>query len=133
MSPRKTNQQKKDDGHTAKGKQRVKWQGYVNYTPTEQDRAGLSAAIDGGFDAEHESMQIMREGYRLSMGFDEYHGCYSASLYCQNSSSTNAGWNLSVRATDPFTAFTRLVYLHVYVLGGDWNTAQSGGWSDENW
>lgn len=124
----------KKEGHVGRaGKSRVAFRGYVNYTPNEQDKAQLKEMLSGGWDAWGEITDILTGGYKISISWDGYHDCFSAALYCTDEGNGNSGWNLPARASDPYSALVRAIFLHVYILSGDWSGAVEAHRRDEEW
>lgn len=125
---------RKKDGHTGRaGKPRVAFRGYVNYTPTEQDKKTLKELLQNGWDAWSEVPGILLDGYRLGVSYDTYHDCFSAALYCTDESNGNGGWNLPARASDAYSAVVRAIFLHVYVFERDWSSAVEAHKHDQEW
>lgn len=134
MAARKGNSQRKVEGQTASnGGQRVKWQGYINYTPTAQDKRTLRDMLSSGADPLDRLGEFLMAGYKQSLSWDSYHQAFSATLYDQNPTSPTAGFCLVARGGDPFSALTRLAFLHAYVFEGDWSKALETGKPVDEW
>lgn len=135
MAPRKAGnaQQKQDSNTTSSGKQKVKFNGYVNYTPTEQDKHELRELLAAGHDLLDELYDEVADNYKLSIMWDSYHQSFAATLYAMDANCVNAGWTLSQRANDPWSAVSRLLYVHLRVFERDWTSAISGAKKVDEW
>lgn len=121
----RTNKQEKQDGHQSgrASKPRAKFMGYVNYSPSEGDKRELREFLQDGQRPSDDLADILLNGYRLNVSWDSYNSSFSASLYCTDVESPNAGWTLSQRAGNVDAALERVIFVHVHVLHGDWSVA----------
>lgn len=99
----------------------VKFRGYLNYTVKEQEKQLFKEAMEAGFEPEEYIDDLLAEGYSLKSQWDSYNQAYTAAFYNQNVDSDCAGWTLSFRAATSKQAIARLVFIHVYILRGDWS------------
>lgn len=111
---------KTDSAKTGAGKLKVEWKGYVNIDLTSTEKEGMvgwEASVDlwGNI-----LPSILDSSYVLSVSFDSYHDCFVAGLYCQWTEHDNAGYKLTMRGADPYTALVRVIFVHDVVLGGNW-------------
>lgn len=121
MTGRKVSKSAKDDGHVSNGGQpRVAFKGYLNFTPTAADKTALRDFLASGGQPLDWLVNVLSNGYRMSVSLDTYHAAFSASLYDTDSQRNTAGWNLAQRADDPYSAITRLLFVHVELLEGNW-------------
>lgn len=132
LKSRKPRTRTKAEPEASSDRSRVQWKGYVNPTLTAAEKRAYA-----GWKADNPSIDVKvaaltRQGYKISFDYVERERAYRASFYCQNASSSNAGYCLSLFAGDVWEALMRLVYLHEAVLGGDWNAHDAkGGWRDD--
>lgn len=114
-----------DSGKTGEGVDKVDFRGYVNLTLNDTDKRLFDEwlsnveAVAGGINT------VIEGGYRLSVSFDKRHDCFTGSLYCQVPGEANAGYSLSIKGGDVFTAIQRVFFVHLVVLGGQWPTADN--------
>lgn len=104
---------------------------FINWSPSEQHKTAIKAAIEGNEDLFGWLEEMVGDGYKLSAVFDEKNATYIATMTCKNPSSPNFHYSLSVRHRDLWTAIQALA----------WGTYKAGrtGWkgylvtSDINW
>lgn len=124
----------KKDGHTGRaGRPRVAFRGYVNYTPTKEDKESLTLGLADGWNVAEHLESVLLGGYRIGINWDNYNSAYAASLYCQNADSSNAGWTLSARASNPDSALVRVLWLHFHVFREDWSSALERSREADEW
>ncbi len=100
---------------------KVEFRGYVNYSPTQQDKAEFDTWASSGevwYDA---VPSLLQSNYKLSVAYDDNNEAFRASVFAQNPADVNAGWCLTMRAADPVTAIMRVLFVHEVVMGGDWS------------
>lgn len=133
MTKKPTRSPQKDSATTARGKAKVEWKGYVNFTLTESMQNGFKefAAKSTTHDALIE--ELVQDGFDLKVRYDDYNKCFSAQLYCTDAARPEAGWCLSLRADSWYKAVLRLLYVHYIALEERWNAQVEIGWTDEKW
>jgi len=108
------------------------WQGWVNVAlPDGAKKQWFEWSKDPAhfFDA---FAAMCFDGYKLTIKWEERSSAYSAFCTPADGGHRDAGWGLSERAGDPFTALNRLVYIHAVILGGDWQPyKQPTGYHDD--
>jgi len=114
---------------------KVEWVGFVQYEPNESDKRALQTFMSEGNDPLDLIEKCIGDGeYDLKVRYDVRNDCFAASLYCGVSGHRHAGYALAARASDPFAAMRRVLYLHTVVLEGEWSVNNEGaGWNDEKW
>lgn len=124
---------KSDSPLTGKGKQKVEWKGYVNWTLSEQHKATFKKWLETEPKIDELIQKVTEDGYDLKIRYDAYNACMSAQLYCTNVLDGNAGWCLSMRSSDWYTAVLRVLYVHFVALEEVWSDNSAAGWTDDNW
>lgn len=77
--------------------------------------------------------KIVGDGYKFSVSLDRFHDCFSSSLTCTDPDNSNIGWCLSGRAPDAWSAVGMVLYKHLVVLDGVWDTREPSGDRDDKW
>lgn len=68
---------------------------------------------------------LLEKNYKVSLSFDEAHMTYIASLTPRDEDDVNAGYCLTSRSDDPFTALSIGLYKHFWLCDdGDWDAAK---------
>jgi hypothetical protein len=133
--PTKGTKSPKIDGHTSPSAKapRVKFQGYVNFSPDEKQRSLYKDALDQGYDYHEYLTDLCIDGYDLKYGHDTYHSAFVANIYCKDTSSSNAGWTLQARGRNPEEAMSRVIFYHVFLLKGKWGQDSTPVQDPERW
>lgn len=121
MAKRAVKASKTDSPKTGRGKKKVEWKGYVNLSLTDGQKAGFSAWIVGTEIWENAVPTLIEGGYVVSIAYDDYNQSVVAGLYCVNPDDPNAGWKLTARGEYPDVALSRVVYIHLVLLEGNWS------------
>lgn len=117
----------KNTGKTAGGNSFSDYN-FIRYSPTVQDKAAVKTFIASGVDPMSALMDILENGYKLSLSFDAKNDCFIASLTCNATADTNFKSILTGRGADPTTAIYWLAYLHFHRFDGVWVEDTMGGW-----
>jgi len=131
--PSATQHPRKSSGTTGKGKKKVDFKGYANWTLTPQHKVHYQKWLEQQPDLDDLVMKVLETEHDLKVRYDDYNQCFSAQLYCRDVSHENAGWCLSMRASDYWEAIRRLLFVHCIALEGIWNSEEEAGWQDDAW
>lgn len=118
--PRKSKSLSGSQNGNSNGAARPPFKGFVNYTPTSDDKRGFDDYLASGHDPILELDRVLDAGIKLSVSLDKTNVAAVASLYDNNPKSPSAGYVLSSRGGDAFTAIRRVIFLHLVILESDW-------------
>lgn len=124
---------KEDSDQTGRGKAKVQWRGYVNLTLNQSDKERIKEIENWQQWTDQMAESAIREGYTLKERYDSYNQCVVSQLYCEVESSPNAGWCLSMRGDDWFTARFRVLFTHYVILSGVWPVGLEVRGYDGDW
>jgi len=97
---------------------------WVNYSLTDEHKKALDKLLDEEPELlELEFAQAAQEGYRWSMTWDTYAGCYSVTMFTREVERPNLGLMMSSRAKSWYKALMMCVYKHVLVFEHRWIVA----------
>lgn len=130
---RENSQRKPDSSKSASGKPKVEWKGYVNVELNTEDKKGISEVKDMALLVDTVINDLVEHGYSFKVRYDAYNKCFAAQFYCEDSSDPNAGWCLSMRGGNWWTATCRLCYVQSVMLQSRWNVQDTKGWDDSQW
>ncbi len=122
-----------DSKKTASGGQKVVFKGYVNWTLGQKHREAFEAWLKAGIDVDDLVSLLLDSGHTLKFRFDSYNQCLAAQIYCEDASNPNAGYALSMRASEWYKALERVLYVHFIAFDCVWVISEEGAWSDERW
>ncbi len=118
---------------TGRGKQKVKFAGYVNWQLTAQHKVSYLAWLETKPDIDDLIARVLETAHDLKVRYDDYNQCFAAQLYCTDGKHENAGWCLSMRGGDYYEAIRRLLFVHCVALEEVWTAEEEDGWQDDNW
>lgn len=121
-----------------KGSQKKKpttaqFQGYVPVYLDEKTKKHIKANIGTLESICDKFVEYAEDDYRITIGWDAYNECMSASLYDTKASRATGGYILSAKHADLRVALTTLVYLHEEVYRDGWNIEHTNADKDINW
>lgn len=94
---------------------------WVNYTLTVEHKKLLDEMIAKDANKLEAEMQTLaEEGYRWSINWDSYAGCWSCTMYNREANDKNAGKMMSSRSKSWYKALLMCLYKHVIVFQGEW-------------
>lgn len=94
---------------------------FVNYDLTKEDKLELQKLNPSWDSLAKEVAQLVKEGYKLTIGWDSYSDCLAVWLIGQKATA-NDGLILPSRANDLRKAIASVVYKHKAVFEGMWHT-----------
>ncbi len=104
------------------GNSRPEWKGFVSCELNAADKAALEQGAMAYDDAWEGLLDIIPEGYKLSISYDDKTDCFIASLTAGAGTGANAGWCLTGRSSGFDGAVVSLAYKHFTKLSRDWTT-----------
>lgn len=99
---------------------RPEWKGFVSCELTVEDKKALREGAMSYEDAWEGLLDIIPEGYKLSVSWDEKNDTFTASLTAGKGTAGNAGWCLTGRGATFDGAVVSLAYKHFSKLRRDW-------------
>lgn len=103
------------------GNARPEWKGFVSCELTVEDKKALREGAMSYEDAWEGLLDIIPEGYKLSISWDEKNDTFTASLTAGAGTGDNAGWCLTGRGASFDGAIISLGYKHFTKLRRDWS------------
>jgi|SRR5215467_1595750 len=94
---------------------------FVNYDLTEGDKKSLKAANPSADQVLGTIVQLVKEGYKVSMSWDNRSDCVQAFLIGSSKECPNHGFILTSRAASAHKALASLLWKHTSVFEGVWH------------
>ena len=116
----KAAQKRKERKERQASNKRPEWQGFVSCELTVEDKKALREGAMTYEDAWEGLLDIIPEGYKLSISWDEKNDTFTASLTAGAGTGGNAGWCLTGRGASFDGAIISLGYKHFTKLRRDW-------------
>lgn len=104
---------------------------FVNVSLSQADKDAVEAwALENEPDFPIVIDDLLYGNYKLSLSWDDYNDCYTASLTCRSETDVNTGLILTGRSSTAFQALAVVLYKHVvYFDSGEWEREnRDGGW-----
>jgi len=104
---------------------------FVDYRLTGKDKDGFEEFFSAKYDVlAEELVQVIANGHRATITWNEKDVCFIASLVCNDERSVNKGCCVSSRSQDWWEALMMSVYKVTKILGdSDWSKMSAGS----NW
>lgn len=96
------------------------WAGFVDVEMTIADKAACRAETVDFDQIWHDVEDLVEEGYKLSVTFDDEHTTWNVSLTCRALKHTNSGYTMSARGGTFAAAVRAFWYKHFRMLEGNW-------------
>jgi hypothetical protein len=114
-SPRKDNSA---DNRRNNSRSDIAW---INYTLTTEHKTVFEQiiALDNN-KLEAEMQTLAEEGYRWSISWDAYAGCWSCVMSTRDETSANSGKMMSSRSKSWYKALLMCMYKHLIIFEGHW-------------
>lgn len=94
---------------------------FVNYDLTKGDKDTLKKADPQPDDVFRTLAALAKEGYKISISWDDYSDCVQCFLIGAKPAVANHNFILTSRASSLFKALASLVYKHSVVFDGVWH------------
>jgi len=99
---------------------------FVNYDLTASDKAELQRLKPTAESCLKEVTALAKEGYKLTIGWDDYSDTLAVWLIGHSPSCANHGFILPSRANDLVKAIASVIYKHKAVFDGKWHDRTVG-------
>lgn len=109
------------------------YQGYVPVYLDDKAKKAIKANLGTMEQVFDKFTKYVEDGYRLTIGWDDYNECMSASLFDLNHKRPTAGYILAAKHQDLLTAVNTLIYLHEKVYPDGWDIERVGDRGDVSW
>lgn len=100
---------------------KVVFKGYLSFTPNAEEKNAYREAVQSGFDWREFLDDAISTGLNVKVAWDGYNQAATATLYCTDANSDDAGWTLSVRAESAEQALSRCIFVHFVILQRRWD------------
>lgn len=104
---------------------------FVNYDLTKEDKDALKKLATDIREILPAITSLAKEGYKISVSWDDYSDCVAVFLIGQSETCVNHGFILTARAASIDKALTALLYKHQHVFEGVWHNRSIDGKSDD--
>ncbi len=116
----KAQQKYRDRKAKQAGNVRPDWKGFVTCELTVEDKKSLREGAMPYEDAWEGLLDVIPEGYKLSISWDDKNETFTASLTAGAGTGDNAGWCLTGRGASFDGAVCSLAYKHFTKLARNW-------------
>ncbi len=104
---------------------------FVNWSLTDDQKKTLKATPFNLADLDNALIGLTQGGYKLTVSFDTYRECYTASLVPQGENNPNKGYILTGKGSTPLKATKQVLYIHYEIMDGDWAAYSTGSAREE--
>lgn len=93
---------------------------FVQHTMTSEERKAFESVEEDSVDTWGLIDQLAESNYKLSVSWDDYNHCLTASLACRDEKSDNYQLILTARHSNAEMAVRLLLFKHFVLLNGEW-------------
>lgn len=104
---------------------------FINWSLSVEEKA---ACKQWTFDTEaydNEVGKLIQSGYKLTVSWDGFRSCYTASIVPTADAKDNQGFILTGKGSTPVKAAKQALYIHFYVMGENWAEYSTAGGREE--
>lgn len=112
-------------------KQRFNDSIFVNWSLSDEEKASCKAWCPTLEEMDAAETSLIHADYKITVSWDDYRSCYTASLLPQGSDHINAGYILTGKGSTPSKARKQALFVHFHVMDGQWATYSTGGNAEE--
>lgn len=106
----------------AKSKGRFNDVVWINWALTIEQKKEIKAWQPDVEELDDMEAEIIQEGNKVTLSWDDYGQCYTCSIVPTSSHKTNQGYILTGKGSLPFKAKKQAFYIHKQVFGTDWSS-----------
>lgn len=121
---------KKADKTAARKSSKAKfeaWRGFVDVEMTAEDKVACKAATVDFDQVWADLEELVEEGYKMTLSYDEAHTTWNVSLTCRAEKHVNEGYTMSARGGSFAAAARAFWFKHFSMLNEDWSAQAKKG------
>jgi hypothetical protein len=104
---------------------------FVNWSLTDEQKASCKAWCTTLEDMDAAEISLLQSNYKITVSWDDFRQCYTASLLPQGDDHENKGYILTGKGSTPSKARKQALFVHFHVMDGEWSTYSTGGSAEE--
>lgn len=93
---------------------------FVNWSLTEEHKAACKIWLKTLEDVEEALHSTIEAGYKVTLSYDTYRSCYTASIVPTKDAKSNQGFILTGKGSTPLKAAKQAMYIHYLVMDEEW-------------
>ena len=104
---------------------------FINWSLTDEQKASCKAWCNSLEDMDALETQLIQSNYKITVSWDDFRSCYTASLLPQGDAHENAGYILTGKGSTPSKARKQALFVHFHVMDGQWASYSKGTGQEE--
>lgn len=104
---------------------------FVNWSLSPDEKASCKAWCVTLEDMDAAETSLIQSSYKITVSWDNFRECYTASLLPQGDQHINAGYILTGKGSTPSKARKQALFVHFHVMDGEWSSYSTGGGAEE--
>lgn len=93
---------------------------FVNWSLNAEQKAACKGWNLSMEDFDSCYAKLIEEGYKVTVSYDNFRGCYTASIVPTKDGRYNQGYILTGKGSTPMKAVKQVLYIHFHVMNGEW-------------
>ncbi len=104
---------------------------FINWSLSAEEKAACKQwALDvASYDSD--LGRLIQSDYKLTLSWDGFRSCYTASIVPTKDNKINAGYILTGKGSTPLKAAKQALYIHFYVMAEEWAAYSTAGAAEE--
>lgn len=101
---------------------------FVNWSLSAEEKAACKAWKMTTEDYDNFIGGVVEAGYKITVSYDNFRLCFTASIVPTKDAKSNEGYILTGKGSTPLKATKQVLYIHHYIMSGEWaaySTAKS--------
>jgi hypothetical protein len=93
---------------------------FVNWSLSAEEKAACKAWLVTTEDYDNAISSVIEAAYKVTVSWDGYRSCYTASIVPTSDARGNQGYILTGKGSTSLKAVKQALYIHYHIMGEDW-------------
>ena len=93
---------------------------FVNWSLSADEKSACKAWLNEQGDMDSAVSALIEAGYKITVSWDKYRLCYTASIVPTPDARSNQGYILTGKGSTALKAAKQALYIHYHVMDQDW-------------
>lgn len=93
---------------------------FVNWSLSENEKQACKAWELSTDDYANAIGSLVEGGYKVTLSYDNYRACFTASIVPTKDAKSNQGYILTGKGSNPLKAAKQALYIHFHIMGEEW-------------
>lgn len=104
---------------------------FVNWSLSPEEKVLCKAWLLSLEDYENALLATIEAGYKITISFDSFRSCFTASIVPTKEAKSNQGYILTGKGSTPLKAGKQVMFIHYQIMAEEWASYSTMGKSEE--